>query len=673
MRNLTNQNDYFVRVMLVDDEPEVTELLSYALRKEPYQVVTASSGISALELFTQEPADVVVTDIRMPGMDGLELSRRILEARPETQIIVITAHGDMNTAVEAMKLGASDFLQKPVHNLELKMSIANAVEKWKLRRELYLANYALREEQELLSITIRSIGEGLITTDTSGRITIINSLALEMTGWTEEEAKGEELHEVFSVVCSGSEETVGRPLYKILDHSDTDEIRCCSKLHSRNGSDPIEIAISVSPLLDTEGQPRGKVIIFRDITAEKVEERKARLAEAERQRMQAQIQRAQKMEAIGMMAGGVAHDLNNILSGILSYPELLLMDLGPDHKMRKPLETIRDAGQRAADIVADLLTVARGAAADKRSEDLNRLIEGYIHTPELRSRSIAKPEVEITTDLAPELLPVECSAVHIRKCLLNLIINAYEAISGPGTITISTENRYLDKPLRGYDNVRKGEYVVLSVRDTGEGIAEEDIEHIFEPFYTKKVMGRSGTGLGLAVVWNTMQDHNGYIDVSTSQDGTCFELYFQAARNPASEADQHEILSMPQGNGERILVVDDEQAQQDIACALLSRLGYQPEAVGSGEKAVEYMKEKGADLLLLDMIMEPGLNGRQTYEQIVAMHPGQRAIIASGFSETEEVRRAQQLGAGRFIRKPYTLALLAEAVNSELNRKPNNG
>ncbi len=656
------------KVMLVDDEPQVTELLSFALRKEPYQVITANSGPHALELFEQRPADVLVTDVRMPGMDGLELSRRILEEYPHTQIIVITAHGDINTAVEAMKLGASDFLQKPVHNTELRMSIESALGKLKLKRKLASTNRALREERELLSITIGSIKEGLITIDMEGKITVLNDMAAQLTAWPREEAIGKPLCNVFNVSCLRTESGDDITVPQLLKHEKQAEPNAEAKLHPRNISRVLDIMLSVSPLLTPEGRTRGTVIIFRDITAEKREKERARLAAIEREQMQKQIQRAQKMEAIGTMAGGVAHDLNNILSGILSYPELLLLDLPKDSKFRKPLETIRDAGQRAADIVADLLTLARGAAAEKEPQNLNRLIEDYLNTPEIRVHKASRPEIEIKTRLADDLFAVECSPIHIRKCLLNLIINAFEAMGQQGTITISTENRYLDRPLKGYDNVRQGEYVVLSVADTGSGISKQDLEHIFEPFYTKKIMGRSGTGLGLAVVWNTMQDHNGYIDVTSGDTGTCFELYFHASRDLAVEECRKDIDTLFTGNGEKILVVDDEETQRQIACDLLERLGYNPVAVASGEEAVEYMKKSRADLLLLDMIMAPGINGREAYERIGEIHPGQRAIIASGFSATDEVKRAQELGAGRFIKKPYTLTLLAEAVHQELSR-----
>jgi two-component system, cell cycle sensor histidine kinase and response regulator CckA len=251
---------------------------------------------------------------------------------------------------------------------------------------------------------------------------------------------------------------------------------------------------------------------------------------------------------------------------------------------------------------------------------------------------------------------------------MNLVTNALEAIEGSGTVTISTHNRYLEKPLEGYENVRQGEYAVLSVSDEGRGISPKDLERIFEPFYTKKVMGRSGTGLGLAIVWNSIQDHEGYINVRRSQKGTAFELYFPVVREEVTAQKGKTPLEDYLGHGEKILVVDDEEGQREIACGMLARLGYTAEAVSSGEEAVEFEKKHSSDLILLDMIMPNSINGLETYEAIVKIRPGQKAIIASGYARTKDVETAQKLGAGKYIKKPYTLQKLGIAVKEELEK-----
>ena len=394
-------------------------------------------------------------------------------------------------------------------------------------------------------------------------------------------------------------------------------------------------------------------------------------AEAEKLKLQGRLQRAQKMEALGTLAGGVAHDLNNILSGLVGYPDLLLQDLPHDSSLRKPMLTIQHSGQKAAAIVQDLLTLARRGVSDLQVVDLNRIVTDYLESPEFERMVQYHPSVRVESDLAPDLMHVNGSSVHLFKTVMNLVSNAVEAIPDGGLVRVHTENRYLDRPLGLYDAVTEGEYVVLSVADDGIGIADDDMERIFEPFYTKKVMGKSGTGLGMAVVWGTVKDHSGYIDARSREgDGTTFTLYFPATRDPLKDAPKRWSLVDHQGNGETVLVVDDVAEQRDIATAMLGKLGYRAEAVASGEAAVAHVAQCPVDLLVLDMIMEPGMDGLETYMRILEMCPGQKAVIASGFAETARVRRAQGLGAGVYLRKPYRLEALAEAVRSVLKTDP---
>ena len=391
-------------------------------------------------------------------------------------------------------------------------------------------------------------------------------------------------------------------------------------------------------------------------------------AEEEKAELESKLQRAQKMEAMGLMAGGVAHDLNNILSGIVSYPELLLMDLPEDSPLRKPIKTIQESGMRAADVVEDLLTIARGVASGKEVLNLNTLVTEYLGSAEYQELEKTHSFVSCRTELAPDLLNMSGSPTHIKKILMNLATNASESIEGIGVVAISTANRYLDEPLKGYEDVQTGEYVVLAISDDGTGISPKDLDKIFEPFYTKKVMGRSGTGLGLAVVWNSMQDHDGYINVKSSEKGTVFELYFPVTREQVSDEKEKVPLEDYLGHGEKILVVDDEERQREIASGILTRLGYSAESVSSGEEAIEYVKENPVDLIVLDMVMPKGINGRKTYEEIIKIHPGQKVVIASGYAKTKEVGIAQELGAGKYIKKPYTLAKVGVAVKEELLR-----
>jgi signal transduction histidine kinase/ActR/RegA family two-component response regulator len=392
-------------------------------------------------------------------------------------------------------------------------------------------------------------------------------------------------------------------------------------------------------------------------------------AEHERRRLETQLANSRKMEAIGTLAGGVAHDLNNILSGMVSYPDLILMDLPEESPLRTPILTIKKSGTKAAAIVQDLLTLARRGVVATEIINLNDVIQNYLESPEFERLREFHPNVRIENNLEKDLLNIMGSSVHLSKTVMNLVSNSAEAMANGGCIFITTESKYIDTPIRGYDTIKEGDYVVLTVSDTGEGIPSGDLERIFEPFFTKKKMGRSGTGLGMSVVWGTVKDHKGYVDIqSTKGKGTTFTLYFPVTRKEISKGEPLQIEDY-MGNGESILVVDDIKDQREIASQILMKLGYSVTTVSSGEEAVDYMKDNSVDLLVLDMIMSPGIDGLETYKRILSFHQNQRAIIASGFSATDRVKEVQKIGAGAYIKKPYTLEKIGMAVKTELDSR----
>ena len=390
-------------------------------------------------------------------------------------------------------------------------------------------------------------------------------------------------------------------------------------------------------------------------------------AEEVQKQLESQLQMAQKMEAIGTLAGGVAHDLNNILSGIVSYPDLLLLELPEDSELRDPVITMQESGKKAAAIVQDLLTLARRGVQVNDVVNLNHVIGAYLSSPEFKKLKSFHPDVEIEAHLASDVNNIIGSSIHLSKTIMNLVSNAVEAMPDGGITAIRSKNIKIQKPIEGYESIPPGRYVLVEVSDTGIGISAEENEKIFEPFYTKKVMGRSGTGLGMAVVWGTIKDHDGFIDmISKPGKGTSFRLYFPITyREQANRTDSNSIARL-KGRGESILVVDDVKEQRKIASAILNKLGYEVDAVASGEDAVAYLGEKSVDLVLLDMIMDPGMDGLKTYRKITDIHPGQRALIASGYSETERVKEIKKLGAGDYIRKPYTLDQIGAAVKKAL-------
>lgn len=394
-----------------------------------------------------------------------------------------------------------------------------------------------------------------------------------------------------------------------------------------------------------------------------------KLATAEKEALTSRLRRAEKMEAIGTLAGGVAHDLNNILSGIVSYPELLLLQLPKDSKLREPVKTILTSGKRAATIVQDLLTMARRGVSTLDVVNLNLIIEEFLQSPEYSELISYHRHVKVKSRLEPGLLNILGSPVHLSKTVMNLVSNALEAIPEKGSISITTESCYIDRPIKGYDVVNEGDYVALKVKDTGVGMSSEDCNRIFEPFYTRKKMGRSGTGLGMAVVWGTVKDHQGYIDFeSRENNGSRFTLYFPVTRKLSDDTSPRAIETYL-GNGESILIVDDVEEQREIASAILTTLGYRVDSVDCGEAAIDYLNSNRADLVILDMIMDPGMDGLDTYREIQRSWSNQKVIITSGFSETERTREVLNLGASVYLKKPYTIEKFGTAVHSVLNKK----
>ncbi len=519
------------------------------------------------------------------------------------------------------------------------------------------AEIALRESEELYHTLVSLSPDAYSVVDLNGLLTFTSARNLEMFGhspdddvlgrsilnWVVPEEQGKVFSNMMNLRTEGRLTATEYTLVK------KDGTRFVGEVNA---------AVIHSP----DGSPMRMMAIIRDITSRKQ-------AEEEQKKLEERLQRAEKMEALGTLAGGVAHDLNNVLGIVVGYAELLQGDLEESSPARSKAREILKGGQRAATIVQDLLTLARRGVSNRTVLNLNNIVLECQNSPESANVLSYHANIGIKTDLEAHLLNVSGSAVHIGKALINLVTNAAEAMPDGGVITIKTENQYLDKPVSGYYEVRDGDYAVLSVSDTGEGIPSADLKRIFEPFYTKKVMGRSGTGLGLAVIWGTVKDHLGYINVESQEGkGTTFTLYFPVTREEISPEQLSLSIAEYMGNGESILIVDDVKEQRELAGAMLEKLNYSVVSVSGGEEAVTYLKQNAVDLVVLDMIMDPGMDGLDTYIKILGINPHQRAVIVSGFSETERVSRAQALGAGAYVKKPYVLEKLGLAVRKELDQ-----
>lgn len=391
--------------------------------------------------------------------------------------------------------------------------------------------------------------------------------------------------------------------------------------------------------------------------------------EEEGRKLTSRLREAEKMEAVGALAGGVAHDLNNILCSVTTYPELLLRELPPDHPLRTPLDDIRKTGMKAAAVVNDMLTLARRKMQPREVVNLNAVVDEYCKSAEFAALKQIHPRVRIDVCTDPNLANIEGAPFHLSRVIMNLVANACEAMPDGGQLLITTENGEISGGSGESRGIKDGSYAVLRVVDSGIGISTADLERIFEPFYSKKKMGRSGTGLGMSVVWGIVKDHDGVIDARSAEgQGTEFTLHFPATATPAPPKKDETGVRDCCGRGESILVVDDVKEQRDVASRILTRLGYAVKLCSSGEEAVERLRDDTADLVILDMIMEPGIDGVEAYRKIARIRPGQKAIIATGFAEPDRIEEALQSGVGRYLKKPYLIEEIAMAVRAELDR-----
>lgn len=517
----------------------------------------------------------------------------------------------------------------------------------------------LKSSETSLQSILKTIPDIVFRLDPSGNITFISP--------------------AISKYLKSPEPLLGRPVFDLVAPEDLDKLRY--RLNERRTGEratfDLEIRLLLtkddnesletkryfslsaegiySPNNSSPNQFIGTQGIFRDIT--------------NRKRLEHQLMQAQKMEVIGNLAAGIAHDLNNILSGLVSYPDLLLLEIPKDDPLYRKIQIIQRSGKKAAVIVQDLLTLARLGITTNDICNLNVIISEYLESVEFQLIKKRHQHTTIHTNLQANLLNVKGSAVHLSKVVMNLLNNGLEAMPAGGEILITTADMYVDTHLDGFESIPEGEYVCISISDSGVGIRQSDLKQIFEPFYTKKSMHHSGTGLGMTIVWATIKDHKGYIDIQSEEGrGTTFKLYLPTTRETIP-AEQRKLVLDDYLGSETLLIVDDIQEQLDIARNMLTKLGYTVHSAASGEKALEAIRRKPVDLVILDMIMPGGLDGLETYQQIIQLYPHQKAIITSGFSESDRVRKLLHLGVGNYVQKPYTMEKLGMTVRRELDRK----
>lgn len=621
------------KVLVVDDEQLILKIIADILTKEGYEVVAANNCEKAIELLKITTFDVVISDIKMPKKSGIDLLEEIRNKDPHIPVILMTGFASLETAVEAVQNGAFDYLIKPLDYSKLKSVIEHAVE----RHDLYKENTGLlndlqelnvnleqkvKERNRQLENTLNSTIESIITTDRDLVIQTANPKTMEIYKKT---CIGEKLTELLGGI---NFETIIPRILSDPGYSTKHELKLADDF----------LEVSLSPLVDFEtGEIFGVIVATEDIT--------------EKKKLEAQLFHSAKMSGVGQLAAGVAHEFNNILSGIIGYTSLAVTRDNMDG-VKKDLQVIEKASDRAVEIVNKLLSFSRQKGEKYQVAQIETVIDDALSLVE---HTFSTEGVKILKNY--EKVPaIRLNTGELQQVFLNLAINSKHAMPKGGAIAISTK--------------LEGANVRIDFSDTGSGISSEHLPRIFEPFFTTKFTEgtKTGTGLGLSVIYAIIERHGGRIDVSSEIDkGTTFTILLPNVQTLTKNVNQKtgqkvetaKVLELRRkGN---ILVVDDEEFIRDIIRECLSSTGHNVMTAGSGEAALGLVKQNHFDMIFLDLSM-PKKDGLETLRDIAAIDPNSTVVIISGRSEEQLPDEITEGGAYKVIKKPFSVDQIQQAV-----------
>jgi PAS domain S-box-containing protein len=508
---------------------------------------------------------------------------------------------------------------------------------------------ALAAEKELLSVTLRSIGDGVISTDIESRIVLINKVAEELTGWHQEEVMGKPLSEVFHIVNEKTRQSRQNPVEKVVQTGSIVTLANGTRLIARNGRERI-IEDSGAPIRDREGRIRGVVLVFRDIT--------------EKQKIEEELFKAEKLDSIGLLAGGIAHDFNNLLTAILGNLSLAKSSVSPEDRIVKRLIEAEKATLRAKDLTQQLLTFAKGGEPIKQTASLPELI---IETANFALRGA---KVKCRFSFPENLWKAEIDVGQISQVIHNLILNADQAMPEGGAVLIRVENVQIEND----PSLETGNYIRISIQDQGKGIPEEILPKIYDPYFTTKP---EGSGLGLATAYSIIHRHEGAIQAVTKEGtGTIFDILLPATQNVANKS----VLVKSRGGSPilgkgRILVMDDEAIVGAVVGEMLDYLGYSFELVRDGWEAIKKYESALAagdpfQAVLLDLTVPGGLGGKEALQSLLAIDPDVRAIVSSGYSSDPVLSEFKKYGFQGMVAKPFRTEDLSQTLSQILSLTP---
>ncbi len=635
-----------IRILVAEDENIIAMEIQDRLESMGYHVpALVASKREIMERVSDLRPDLVLMDIMLNGhMDGVDAAEEI-RTRFDIPVVYLTAYSDENTLQKAKRTEPYGFILKPLDERELRNTIEIALYKHKMEQKV-------KEDEQRFYTTLKSIGDAVITTDVKGRITFLNSVAESLTGWKQKEALGKRVETVFRIVNAKTGSSTKNPVSGVLQKGVIFNLSENCILISREGRE-IPIDDSVAPIKDDKGQMRGVVLVFRDIT--------------EKRKLEEHLRQSQKMEAVGTLAGGVAHDFNNIMTIIQVSADLAMVDVKKSDPIFQSLVEIQESAERASDLTRQLLFFSRKQPMKYKSINVNETIGGLLHMV----TRLLDGKITINTILESELSPIWADLRSIEQVLINIIINARDAMPDGGQINIKTENKILNsKDCEQMSEGRPGEYISISIGDHGSGMDMKTLQHIFEPFFSTKEPGK-GTGLGLSVVYGIIKQHNGWIDVKSKPNrGTEFNIYLPTIHEESSDdAVEKKQLKSLKGSGERILFVDDEDSILEYVDKALTRCGYQIYSATNSKEALHvFKKEKGNFNLLLSDVVLPDTDGVTLANQLLDYNPNLHVLLSSGYMDCHARYPALQDKEFPFLQKPYTLNDLLQMIRNTIEQ-----
>ncbi|MDY6905124.1 MAG: response regulator [Thermodesulfobacteriota bacterium] len=656
-------------VLVIDDADFIRHGLRCYLEDIGYLVLEAENGRQGLAVFEQERPDIVLVDLRMPEMDGMEVLSRLSSSHPDIPLIVISGTGLIEDAVNALRNGAWDYLTKPVEDLSVlrdvvEKTLARAHNVKKNRRyqkqledevakrtaELERTYRALVESEEKFVKIFQFSPDPILISNFQTEETLnVNKAFVDLTGYEKDEVLGTVFADI-SIWGTGNQPAdIKEKLQKTGE--------CLNLETSIRTKDDRILNISLSARCVEFPDGPHVISIIRD--------------KSEQKDLESQLIQAQKMESIGRLAGGVAHDFNNLLIPVLGYAEMILSDMDKTHEHHDYIQDIYNAADKARMLIRQLLAFSRKQILEVKPVSLIEVIGGF---KQILRRTI-RESIALKYEIEKDLSIIKGDSAQIEQILMNLCVNAQDAMPDGGTLTIAAENAVIDELFISlHPGARPGAYVVLIISDTGCGMDEATRLNIFEPFFTTKEDGK-GTGLGLSTVYGIVKQHKGFVTVESDPGkGSVFKAFFpQATADETAIAASGDIPEKPKGKGESVLVVEDDFAVRELIKNILTKYDYRVIAVDNPSECAALVagNDSPVDLLLTDVVM-PSMNGSQLYEALHEILPHLKVIYMSGYEDSEVAQHGVPDSGAAFLKKPFSISGLLQKIYSVMGQSPIN-